>query len=572
MIQQHYETMKDENDLRSKQQQQKLRALSFHHDNVDDDVNFNFDDDDNNEDANHNIDYNNDAATTTAPFNSSSSTKDNYKTPITRYNYIFAFCAALNSCNLGYDVGVNTDAVKLVEESMNLSQKQIEIFVGSLNLFAMIGALCSSSISEKYGRRGGFIFASFGFIIGILLMSNAQSFGFLMFGRIFVGLGVGFGLAIDPMYISEISPAAHRGRLVTWSEIATNVGIELGFCSGLIFYNVPVESAWRVMFGFGSILPVIVMLLAIFVMPESPRWLVKNGKVDDAKDVLRLIYPPGYDVEHVIQEIRDAAERDHEADQLGIKLFYAPTPAFKQMLIVGLGTAMSQQLVGIDGIQYFLHYILDSSGIDGRVEQTLITVGLGMLKLVMIIVAGRLFDTKGRRPLFFASLIGMIISCLFMAVTFHTTNGKNSGGVLSIIGLSIYLSSFSLGMGPGAWLIPSEVFSSTIRSRAMSFATFLNRATATLISSTFLSLSQVLTWAGLFLLLAFTCTLVLIFLYRYLPETKGKTLEDMSLYFANITGDESVLNIERRIKDSFPEEEQQKRIVENNNKSLNPLV
>lgn len=159
-----------------------------------------------------------------------------------------------------------------------------------------------------------------------------------------------------------------------------------------------------------------------------------------------------------------------------------------------------------------------------------------------------------------------------MAVTFHTTNGKNSGGVLSIIGLSIYLSSFSLGMGPGAWLIPSEVFSSTIRSRAMSFATFLNRATATLISSTFLSLSQVLTWAGLFLLLAFTCTLVLIFLYRYLPETKGKTLEDMSLYFANITGDESVLNIERRIKDSFPEEEQQKRIVENNNKSLNPLV
>ena len=296
MIQQHYETMKDENDLRSKQQQQKLRALSFHHDNVDEDVNFNFDADDNNEYANHNIDYNNDAATTTAPLNSSSSTKDNYKTPITRYNYIFAFCAALNSCNLGYDVGVNTDAVKLVEESMNLSQKQIEIFVGSLNLFAMIGALCSSSISEKYGRRGGFIFASFGFIIGILLMSNAQSFGFLMFGRIFVGLGVGFGLAIDPMYISEISPAAHRGRLVTWSEIATNVGIELGFCSGLIFYNVPVESAWRVMFGFGSILPVIVMLLAIFVMPESPRWLVKNGKVDDAKDVLRLIYPPGKNI------------------------------------------------------------------------------------------------------------------------------------------------------------------------------------------------------------------------------------------------------------------------------------
>ena len=147
-----------------------------------------------------------------------------FSIPVTRATYVFATCAALNSCNLGYDIGVNTGAGILLRDSMNLKDEQLELFMGSLNLFAMIGALCASTISDRFGRRGGFIVAACGFIIGVSIMSLAETFAVLMFGRVFVGLGVGFGLAIDPIYISEISPASHRGRLVTWSEIATNVG------------------------------------------------------------------------------------------------------------------------------------------------------------------------------------------------------------------------------------------------------------------------------------------------------------------------------------------------------------
>ncbi len=146
------------------------------------------------------------------------------KIPITKACYTFAFCAALNSCNLGYDIGVNTDAGPMLKRGMDLSNVEFEIFTGSLNLFAMIGALFAHSISDRFGRRGAFVVAAAGFIFGVLVMSCAGSYGMLMFGRIFVGLGVGFGLAIDPVYIAEISPAAHRGYLVTWSEIATNVG------------------------------------------------------------------------------------------------------------------------------------------------------------------------------------------------------------------------------------------------------------------------------------------------------------------------------------------------------------
>ena len=141
---------------------------------------------------------------------------------ITRATKLYAFCAALNSCNLGYDIGVNTGAGMLIQESMGLTDLQLEIFMGSLNLFAMVGALCSSWFSDRLGRRWAFRIAAIGFIFGTIVQAAAKGFAGLMFGRTFVGLGVGFGLAIDPVYIGEISQAAHRGQLVTWSEIAVS--------------------------------------------------------------------------------------------------------------------------------------------------------------------------------------------------------------------------------------------------------------------------------------------------------------------------------------------------------------
>lgn len=229
-------------------------------------------------------------------------------------------------------------------------------------------------------------------------------------------------------------------------------------------------------------------------MPESPRWLVSKDRDDEAKEVLKMIYPDGYDVGLIVREIKEGIEKESIAEHAvgwyvlspvkppsrcvtraihltlhcsvrNIILF--PSPAFKRMLLVGVGIAISQQAVGIDAIQNFLVYILDEMGIKSRSAQAGILIVLGLIKLAVIFLAGWLFDRKGRRPLFIISLLGMSVSLLLVSFGF-LGNARSEG--LAVLGLALYLAFFSVGMGPGAWLIPSEVFSTLIRAKAMSVA------------------------------------------------------------------------------------------------------
>jgi sugar porter (SP) family MFS transporter len=378
-------------------------------------------------------------------------------------------------------------------------------------------------------------------------MALSKSYALLLFGRFFVGVGVGIGLAIDPLYIAEISPAKHRGQLVTWSEIAINVGIVIGFATRLLLKPIADGTEWRVMFLAGTFLPTAMIFLVLFVMPESPRWLVANNRDAEARDVLKQVYPDGYNVERVIDGIKEALQRDFSArNAVGWETILSPTPAFGRMMLVGVGTAVAQQVVGIDAIQYYLLDVLEESGINSETKETMTLIFLGFLKLAFILVGGKLFDEKGRRPLFFVSLAGMAGALLLVSFAFVQNDRASTKFV--VCGLALYLSFFSIGMGPGAWLIPSEVFAQSIRAKAMSVATVLNRLTATLMSSTFLSLANAVGWSAFFLMLSIVCVLVFAFIYFFLPETKGRSLEEMSIYFADVTGDASVLEADAKIR------------------------
>lgn len=326
---------------------------------------------------------------------------------VTRHTYIFALCAAINSCNLGYDIGVSTNVGPLIQEEFNLSATQRELFVGSLNLWSIFGSFFAHWICDKYGRRRSFIAAAIAFIVGVVLTGVSNSYVLLMVGRFVVGLGVGFGLAIDPLYIAEVSPAAHRGELVTWSEIGINVGVVFGFSSGIIFYGFEQSLRWRLMIYMGALLPLLMIVLVLKVMPESPRWLVAMGRDEEAKEVLRKVYPSGFDINPVVNDIKEAIERENIAEQnSGWNIILFPTKAIKRMMLVGVGTAVAQQAVGIDAIQYYLVDLIKDTGIESEKGRLGILMLLGVVKLVFVLVGGKLFDKRGRRPLLLISLAG----------------------------------------------------------------------------------------------------------------------------------------------------------------------
>jgi sugar porter (SP) family MFS transporter len=451
--------------------------------------------------------------------------------------YLLAACAALNSCNVGLDIGVNSPAGILVQEDLELSNLQLELFMGSMNFFALIGALGSSTIIAKMGMTGSFIVSSVVFVIGILVMVLSNSYKVIMVGRALVGMGTGFGFAITPIYITEISPKEHRGFFTSWSEIGVNVGILLGFTSGLVFNddNFSLQVSWRLMFSTGFVFPILVMVMASIVMVESPRWLVRQGRDLDALGVLQRLYPQGYDVEVVLNDIQQDIEREKllgstSVEGLSTLLCWKLSPTIRRMLVIGLGIAVSHEISGIDAIQYYLVYILEASGITGRAQQARYLIALGTLKLVCLFVASYFVDRWGRRPLMLLSVSGMTISLITMAAIFFHANGGNQTVVVA--SLALYLAFFSIGLGPLGWIMPPEIFSTTLRSRAVGLTTFANRLTATVMTSTMLSIADTITWGGYFGLLATICGIILIMSFFHLPETKGRRLEDMTNYFA----------------------------------------
>ena len=370
----------------------------------------------------------------------------------------------------------------------------------------------------------------------------AADFKTLMFGRMIVGIGVGLGEAIDPMYIAEIAPAHVRGELVSWAEAGVALGVVLGFASSLLGVE------WRIMVALGAVLPIGMLALTTWVLPESPRWLVAHHHEPLARAILERIYPTEVLVDDIIAEMKRSLELERIANKLvGWQALFRPTPAVRRTLVVGVGIACIQQAVGIDSVMFYLMFVLDESGIKSKLGQELALIALGTVKLVFVFIGARYFDHAGRRPMLFLSLGGMALSLMVVSFTFskHTSSTND---VVTVSALEAYLAFFSIGLGPGNWVVVSEIFAPSIRAKAMMLAVVPNRITATIMASTFLSLTQMVTWPGFFLLLVGICSLSMVFLYIYLPETKGKTLEEMVQYFAEVTGDWSVLEMEANIR------------------------
>ncbi|XP_014493892.1 polyol transporter 5 [Vigna radiata var. radiata] len=477
------------------------------------------------------------AGQTVGDFNPSKKPKRN------KYAFGCAILASMTSILLGYDIGVMSGAAMYIKRDLKVSDVQIEILLGIINLYSLIGSCLAGRTSDWIGRRYTIVFAGTIFFAGAILMGFSPNYLFLMFGRFVAGIGIGYALMIAPVYTAEVSPASTRGFLTSFPEVFINGGILLGYISNYAFSKLSLKLGWRMMLGVG-VFPSILLTLGVLAMPESPRWLVMRGRLGEATKVLNKTSDSKEEAQLRLAEIKQAAgipescnddvvqvTKQSTGEGVWKELFLHPTPAIRHIVIAALGIHFFQQASGVDAVVLYSPTIFEKAGITDDTQKLLATVAVGFVKTIFILVATFMLDRVGRRPLLLSSVGGMVLSLLTLAISL-TIIDQSKSKLMWAIGLSItmvltYVATFSIGAGPITWVYSSEIFPLRLRAQGAAAGVVVNRTTSGVISMTFLSLTKAITIGGAFFLYFGIAAIGWLFFYTVLPETRGKTLEDM---------------------------------------------
>eukprot|EP00611_Tribonema_gayanum_P004868 TRINITY_DN140_c0_g1_i7.p1 TRINITY_DN140_c0_g1~~TRINITY_DN140_c0_g1_i7.p1 ORF type:complete len:522 (-),score=160.57 TRINITY_DN140_c0_g1_i7:1182-2747(-) len=430
---------------------------------------------------------------------------------------------SLCSVLLGYDVGVMSGAKEYIQPDLELSDSQTAVIVGSLNLVAALGALMAGKAADALGRRVTIALACTVFIVGAAMMAGSGSFGALLTGRVVTGVGVGAAMMVAPIYIAELAPPDVRGALVSLTDISINLGILLGYGGAILFDSVLTgESAkWRAMVGAGAIPPALV-LMCLVCMPESPRWLIAKGNPRAGYSVLLRILADAKAARTSLHEMTESIS--HHAREARWKDVLCPSDrAIAAAVSIGLGLGFWQQASGSEAAVYYSPEVLKHSGWDGR-DLLLGNIAVGTFKLAGEVVAFFLLDRVGRRPLLLVSSITSTLCLMAIALAFHLQWG--GGAVLFL--LSSFMLCFSLGLGPVTFVVASEIFPLAVRGKAMSLVVFINRAMSGIIALSYTALATALAPSGSFLMFAALSGISVLFYYWKVPETNGKTLEQIT--------------------------------------------
>ncbi|KAG8385596.1 hypothetical protein BUALT_Bualt03G0061600 [Buddleja alternifolia] len=464
------------------------------------------------------------------PFQHNNGNKDNSH----KYVMACAIFASLNSVLLGYDVGVMSGAILFIKEDLKITEVQEEVFVGILSIISLFGSLAGGKTSDAIGRKWTMALASIVFQSGAGIMALASSFTVLMIGRFLAGIGVGFGIMIAPVYIAEIAPTAARGSLTSFPEIFVNFGILLGYISNYAFSGLPSHINWRIMLAVG-IFPSIFIGFALFVIPESPRWLVMQNRIDEARMVLLKTNENASEVEERLAEIKEAAGLNNpdKEDKAVWRELLNPSPGVRRMLITGCGIQIFQQITGIDATVYYSPTIFKGAGIKGNSQLLAATVAVGFTKTIFILFAIFLIDRAGRKPLLYVSTIGMTVCLLTLGLTLSLLGDSKYGIGLAILCVCGNVAFFSVGIGPVCWVVSSEIFPLRLRAQASAMGAVGSRVSSGLVAMSFLSVTRAITVGGTFLVFAAVSALSVVFVYKCVPETKGKSLEQIEMLFQN---------------------------------------
>jgi sugar porter (SP) family MFS transporter len=432
-------------------------------------------------------------------------------------SYIFG---ALGGLLFGYDLGVVAGALLYIKPEFHLDSVEVGFVTSSLLLGAMIGALGCGGLSERYGRRRVVQAAGVLFAAGALVASLAPVLWVLLAGRLVMGLAVGALSVSVPIYLSEITPPARRGALSGLNQLMISTGILVAY---LVDLALGPAHAWRWMFGL-AVVPAAALLAGLIFQPDSPRWLVRQGRIDEARAVL---------TRNRSQDEADAdiAEIIRAADQGGRRAELAEltrSPGLRRILVIGVALAFFQQIIGVNTIIYYAPTILTKLGYKSSAA-ILANAGLGGLTvLVTIVMLVFVVDRVGRRTPLVLGAIGMAACMVLLGLTFLTAGFSSGGpaGWLAIVGLAGFKICYSLSWGGMVWIMLGEMFPLRVRGVAMGIATFANWLGNLLVGQFFPQLLGVGT-GTVFFIFAGIAILACVFAIRWIPETRARTLEQI---------------------------------------------
>ncbi|MBA8771293.1 sugar porter family MFS transporter [Staphylococcus coagulans] len=424
------------------------------------------------------------------------------------------FIGALGGLLYGYDMGVISGALLYLKNDIHLNPFTEGLVVSSMLVGAIFGSGFSGPLSEKLGRRRLVFIISTVFIIGALILASAPSMEVLVIGRLVIGFAVGGSTAIVPVYLSELAPTEARGSLSSLNQLMITIGILSSYLVNYAF--APIEG-WRWMLGL-AVVPSLILMIGVIFMPESPRWLLEKRGEKAARDVMKLTYPAS----EIDGEIENMKKINAISDSTWTVL---KSPWLLSTIIIGSVFALLQQLIGINAIIYYAPKIFAKAGL-GDSTAILSTVGIGVVNVLVTIVAIFIIDKVDRKKLLVIGNIGMVASLLIMSILIWIM-GVNSAAWIMMICLTTFIIFFGISWGPILWVMLPELFPMRARGAATGIAALVLSIGSLLVAQLFPLLTEVLEIQEVFLIFAVIGVVALFFVVKFLPETRGRSLEQI---------------------------------------------
>ena len=432
--------------------------------------------------------------------------------------YVVAIVASLGGLLSGYDTGVISGALLFINETWILPDTLQGFLVSSVLIGAVIGAATNGILADIFGRKKIILATALIFILGSVMCAFAPNVYILIISRIFVGFAVGIVNFVVPLYLSEISPKNLRGTLVSLYQWAITSGILFSYFINAAFAQAVYNWRWML---FAGVLPGLILFVGMCLMSDTPRWLVSKNREDEAKYVFKKI-EPDIDAEKEIQDIKTTLNSEIKEKKFIFK---------KWMLmpfVVGIGIMFAQICTGINTIIYYAPTIFKTAGFDSNLTAIYATTGIGVVNFIMTIVAVFFTDKIGRKPLLYFGLTGVMLSLFALGTSFAFANVLGLSLKWVAVGsLITYIICFAMSLGPIGWILVSEVFPLKIRGIAMSICTVSNFAFNFFVVGSFPILLHRIGGAWTFWMFGAVSFLCIIFVYFFIPETKGISLEQI---------------------------------------------